>query len=89
MEQLELAANEVPQTLVPVAIAKADGLVPVMVMPLMVSVAVPVFDSVATCAALVAPVTAVKVSDAGVREATGTDVTAAVTVTVFVPVAEV
>jgi hypothetical protein len=48
MEQLELAASVVPQALVPVVIAKSLGLVPVIVMPEMFSVAVPVFASVAT-----------------------------------------
>jgi hypothetical protein len=38
-------------------------------MPVMFSVAVPVLESVATCAALVVPVTAVKVSVGGVSVA--------------------
>lgn len=69
MEQLALAANDVPQAFAPVAMVKSVGLVPVMLMPVMCSVAVPAFVSVATCAALVVPVTAVKVSVGGVRVA--------------------
>ena len=71
MEQLELAASVVPHALVPVAMAKSVGLVPVMVMPVMFSVAVPVFESVATCEALVVPVVPVKASVGGVSVAAG------------------
>lgn len=71
MEQLELAASEEPQALVPVVMAKSARLVPPIVMPLIVSAALPVLESVANCAVLVAPVTAVKVSVAGVSAATG------------------
>src|ERR1035441_8407688 len=69
MEQLAPAASEVPQAFAPVEMAKSVGFVPVMLMPVMVSDAVPVLESVATCAALVAPVTAVKVSVGGVSVA--------------------
>ena len=47
MEQLAPAASVVPQAFAPVEIAKSVGLVPVMLMPVMFSVAVPVLDSVA------------------------------------------
>jgi hypothetical protein len=66
--QFDPAASDSPQVLV---WAKSVGLLPAMVMPLMVSVALPVFESVAVCAALVVPETAVKVSVAGVSEAIG------------------
>ena len=69
--QLASAASDVPQALEPVVTAKSVGLVPAMVIPLIFSVALPVFESVAVCAAVVAPETAVKVSVAGVSEATG------------------
>ena len=71
MEQLALAASVVPQALVPVAIAKSLGLAPVSVMPAMFSVALPVFESVAACNALVVPVVEVKVSVGGVSVAAG------------------
>ena len=71
MEQLELAANVVPQALVPVVTAKSLGLVPVIVMPVMVNAAVPVLASVATCAALVVPVVEVNVKVGGVSIAAG------------------
>ena len=71
MEQLELAASVVPQALVPVVIAKSLGFVPAMLMPVMFSVAVPVFESVAACDALVVPVVDVKVSVGGVSVAAG------------------
>jgi hypothetical protein len=57
--------------LAPVVIAKSDGLLPAMVMPLMFSVALPLLERVAACEALVVPETAVKVSVAGVSEAMG------------------
>ena len=68
MVQLNPASSDSPQVLVS---AKSDGLPPTMVMPLMFSVALPVFESVAVCAALVVPETAVNVSVAGVSAATG------------------
>ena len=68
MEQLVPPASEVPHVLVCV---KSLGLVPAMVMPLIASVALPVLLSVAVCTAVVAPMTAVKVSDAGVSVAIG------------------
>jgi hypothetical protein len=71
MEQLELAANDVPQAFVPVVIAKSPGLVPVMVMPVMVSAALPLLASVATCAPLAVPVVEVNVSVGGVSVAAG------------------
>jgi hypothetical protein len=71
MLQLASAASVVPQALAPVAIAKSVGLLPAMVMLLMLSVALPVFERVAVCEAVVVPETAVKVSVAGVSEAIG------------------
>lgn len=72
MRQLESAARVVPQAFVPVETAKSAGLVPVMVMPVMFSVALPELVSVALCAALVAPTVAVKLSgEADDKEATG------------------
>jgi hypothetical protein len=71
MLQLASAASVVPQALVPVVIAKSDVLAPPMVIPLMLRVALPVFERVAVCAVLVVPETAVKVSEAGVSEAIG------------------
>src|SRR3984885_9349478 len=71
MEQLASATSVVPQALVPVEMVKSPGFVPAIVMPVMLSVALPVLESVAVCAAVVAPETAVKVSVAGVSETTG------------------
>ena len=51
MEQVADVASDVPQALEPVAMAKSPGLVPPMAMLLMVSVPLPVFDSVAAKAA--------------------------------------
>jgi hypothetical protein len=70
MEQLALAASELPQVLV---CAKSVGLVPVIEIPEMVRAAVPVFLSVTVCAVEVEPKTAEKVSDVGEREAAGAD----------------
>jgi hypothetical protein len=85
--QLEFAARELPQVLVS---ANALALVPVMPMLAMSSVALPVLVRVAVCAALIDPLAAVKVNGpGGVSEAAGAVTTAAVTVTVFVPLAEV
>ena len=78
MEQLALAASDSPQVLV---WAKSVGLAPVMVMELMLSAALPVFLSVAVWDALVEPVCAVKVSDAGVKEATGAGIAPKLAVT--------
>jgi len=66
--QLAPAASDSPQLLV---WAKSTESVPVTVIPLMASPALPVFVRVAVCAALVAPETAVKVSVLGVSEAAG------------------
>lgn len=67
--QLEPAASELPQVLVS---AKSVGLAPVMVMPVIESVAFPVFISVAVCAAVVVPtVVDAKVSVAGASETAG------------------
>ena len=84
--QLAPAASEAPQVLV---WAKSATFVPETAMPVIAKAALPVLVSVALCAALVVPVVAVNVSDGGVSEATGAGTTTAVTVTVFVPVAEV
>ena len=77
MRQLEPAASVVPQAFAPVETAKSAGLVPVMVMPGMFSVALPEFVSVALCAALVVPTVAVKVGgERADNEATGAATTA-------------
>jgi hypothetical protein len=78
MEQLVPAANEAPQALVPLVTAKSVGFVPAIVMPVIVNVALPVFESVATCAAVATSVADVKLSEGGVSEATG-----ALTITVL------
>ena len=57
--------------MVPVVIAKSLGLVPAIVMPEILSVAVPVFASVAICGALVVPAVDAKVSVGGVSVAAG------------------
>jgi hypothetical protein len=67
--QLDPATSEPPQVFE--AIAKSLGFVPVMLMLLIVSAALPVFISVAVCAALVVPVTAENVSVPGVSETAG------------------
>lgn len=72
------AASDSPQALV---CAKSAGLAPARVMLLMLSVALPVFLSVAVWAALVAPVCAVKLSEAGVSEATGAGIAPRLAVT--------
>lgn len=71
MRQLKPAASVDAQALIPFAMEKSAELVPVMVMPAIESGALPELVSVAVCAALVAPETAVKVSVAGVSEAMG------------------
>ena len=71
MLQVASAASVVPHAFEPVVTAKSDVLVPPMLMPLMLSVALPVFERVAVCAVLVVPETDVNVSMAGVSEATG------------------
>ena len=68
MEQLAPAASVAPQVLV---WANSDGFVPVTVIPLMFSTALPVFLSVATCAVAVVPDCAVKLSEVGVMVAMG------------------
>jgi hypothetical protein len=84
--QLEFSARELPQVLVS---ANALALVPVMLMLVMLRVALPVLLRVSICAALVEPLAMVKVNGpGGVSEATGAVTTAAVTVTVLAPVAE-
>ena len=71
MEQLAPAASVAPQAFEPVALAKSLGLVPAMVMPLMVSVALPVLLSVAARAAEVAPTVVLGKATVGVSEAIG------------------
>ena len=72
IRQFAPAASVVPQALLPVAMAKSAALVPVTVMPVILSVALPELVSVALCAALVAPTVAVKLSgEADDKEATG------------------
>ena len=68
MVQLEPAASAVPQVLVCV---KLVAPVPVKVMPVMVSGALPVLLSCEVCTALVMPLIEVKLSVAGVTEAIG------------------
>ena len=53
MEQLSPAATELPQVLV---CAKSLGLVPARLIPVIVRGALPGFESVAVCGALVVPV---------------------------------
>jgi hypothetical protein len=77
MLQLDPAASDEPQVLV---CEKSVGLAPVMVMPLMVSAALPVLESVAVCEAVVVPLVDVKLSVAGVRDAMGAGGTAPVPV---------
>ena len=67
--QEALAASDVPQVFE--AIANAEALVPVRLMELMVSAALPAFASVNVCAALVLPLTAVKLAVVGVSVACG------------------
>jgi hypothetical protein len=85
MVQLAPAASDSPQVFV---WAKSAAFVPAIAMLVIDSAALPVLVSVAVCAALVAPLSAVNVSDGGVSDATGAATTTAVTVTVLVPVAE-
>ena len=66
--QLALAFKELAQVLVWL---KSLGLAPVIVMPPMVSEALPVFLSVTVWAAAVVPVSVVKLSELGVSETTG------------------
>ena len=77
MEQVEPAANEEPQALAPVVTAKSVGFVPAIAMLVIVNVALPVFESVATCAALATLAVEVKLRDGGVSEATGAVTTTA------------
>lgn len=65
---LEPAASDCPHVLVSL---KSLGFAPAMAMPLMLRVALPVFESVAVCAAVVVPDTAVNANVPGVSEATG------------------
>jgi hypothetical protein len=67
--QLDPTSSAEPQVLV---CAKALAFVPPMEMPAMVSTALPVFVRAIVWSALVVPLTAVKLSDDGAREATGT-----------------
>ena len=71
-----------PQELVPVVMAKLVGLVPANAMLLILSVALPVLERVAACAAAVVPVVAVKLSDAGESVAIGAAAAAPVPVSV-------
>jgi len=68
IEQLVPAASDVPQLLVS---EKSPGLAPPMVMPPMVRAAFPVLESVAVCEALLVPLIALKLREAGVSEAMG------------------
>ena len=61
----------------PVVTAKSVGFVPVIVMPVIVSDALPVFESIATCATLATLVVDVKLSEGGVSEPTGAVTTTA------------
>jgi len=69
MLQLKPTGSDVPQALVS---AKLEAPLPVIVTPVMVSAALPVFVSCTVCAALEVPLTAVKVSPEGERLASGT-----------------
>ncbi len=66
--QLAPASSELPHVLV---CAKSPGFAPVMVMPVIVSGAFPVFFRLAVCAAVVMPATAVKLNEDGVSETMG------------------
>jgi hypothetical protein len=70
--QLAPAFSVVPQTVVS---AKTLALVPPMTMLLILRAALPVFCRVMLCAALVVPESALKVSDEGLSETTGAEVT--------------
>src|ERR1035438_6706299 len=71
MEQLAPAASVAPQALLPVAIAKAVGLAPPIVIPLIVSEALPVLLIVADSAAEVAPTVVLGKAAGEVSEAMG------------------
>jgi len=71
MEQFEPAASVEPHAFEPVVMAKSLGFAPVMLGTMLLSVALPVFDSVAANAAEVVPTVVLgKLSDE-VRDATG------------------
>jgi hypothetical protein len=80
MLQLVLAASVVPQALAPVVIANSAGLVPPMAILPMFSVALPVFERVATIAEDVVFTVVLEKARDIVKDATGA--AAAVTVTV-------
>jgi hypothetical protein len=82
MLQVALAASVDPHALLPVATAKSVGLLPARAMLLMVSVALPVLESVAASADDVAPTMVLGKASVGVSVATG--VAAAVPVPVSV-----
>jgi len=85
MEQLALAASVAPQALAPVAMAKSEGLAPAIEIPVMVSGALPVLESINDIAALVVPeVTFPKGTEAGVSAATGAGAAVPVPVSVAV-----
>jgi len=69
--QLASAASVVAQAFVPVEIAKSVGLVPPIAMLLMLSVALPEFESVATIADEVVPTIVLGYVSEGVSEPTG------------------
>jgi len=71
MEQVALAASVAPQALAPVEMAKALGLVPVMVGTMLSRAAVPVLDSVAASAAEVVPTVVLEKASEAVNEAAG------------------
>jgi hypothetical protein len=71
MLQLASAASVVPQAFVPVETAKSLGLVPLIAMPLIFSVALPELERVATSADEVVPTLVAGNVSAGVSAAIG------------------
>src|SRR5580698_85824 len=71
MVQLASAASVVPQAFDPVVTAKSPELAPPIAMLVIFRVAFPLLLSVAACDPEVAPETAVKLSELGVRVAMG------------------
>ena len=73
MEQLEPAASVAPQAFAPVVRAKSLGLAPVIVGTMLLSVAVPVFESVAASADEVVPASVLGKATGELSEAPGAE----------------
>ena len=73
MEQFDPAASVDPQAFAPVVSAKSLGFAPVMLGTMLLSVAVPVFDSVAASADEVVPTAVLGKFSGELSEATGAD----------------